>query len=135
MALGVINLSAHARGIGYSNGVIQPFHSLPSAELDAYTVTVPETGFEEAGRITNDKSACTKRSPQLASILDGHGLTETCQGRKSAFGKLAVSRPEFACFRHVTDRRSEKKLGLKLVLMGKSTGDLVRSQAGSFSSI
>ena len=35
----------------------------------------------------------------------------------------------------VTDRRSEKKLGLKLALMGKSTGDLVRSQAGSFSSI
>ena len=38
---------------------------------------------------------------------------------KSAFGKLAVSRPEFAYFRHVTDRRSEKKLGLKLALMGE----------------
>jgi hypothetical protein len=38
---------------------------------------------------------------------------------KSAFGKLAVSRPEFDYFRHVTDRRSEKKLGLKLALMGE----------------
>jgi hypothetical protein len=54
---------------------------------------------------------------------------------KSAFGELAISRPEFACFRHVTDRRSEKKLDLKLALMGKRAGDLVHSQAGSFSSI
>ena len=62
-------------------------------------------------------------------------LTLRIRPDKSAFGKLAVSRSEFAYFRYVTDRRSEKNLGLKLALMGKSTGDLVRSQAGSFSSI
>ena len=43
--------------------------------------------------------------------------------------------PSSLYFRHVTDRRSEKKLGLKLALMGKSTGDLVQSAGGSFSSI
>jgi hypothetical protein len=39
--------------------------------MDSAYRLLPETGFEEVGRISNRKSACRKLSLRLASILDG----------------------------------------------------------------
>ena len=65
----------------------------------------------------------------------GSRANRNLSGPEVGFWEVGSFWSEFAYFRHVIDRRSEKKLGLKLALMVKSAGDLVRSQAGSFSSI
>jgi len=55
----------------YPGALIQPFHSLPSADLDAYKVTVPETGLEDIKRINlfSAHKGMSKAAPQTVSVL------------------------------------------------------------------